>query len=131
MNRVSLGERELELLRFISEHAPISVGQVSEQWGEPRGLTRSTIQVMMERIHRKGYLTRHKEKDRRGYCYRPRVPESDVLRGIVARFIQKTLGGSVTPFVAYLSETKDVTPEEVAALRRLVEELDERQEEKP
>ena len=66
MHDPPLGERELELLRFISENAPLSVGQVAEQWGEPRGLTRSTVQVMMERIHRKGYLTKRKEKDQRG-----------------------------------------------------------------
>ena len=53
------------------------------------------------------------------------------MRGIVARFVEKTLGGSLTPFVAYLSEAKEVTPEELHALRQLVDELEERREEQP
>lgn len=131
MKRPPLGERELEVLRFISERAPVSVGEVTEQWGEPLGLTRSTVQVMMERLRQKGYLQRQKEPGRKGFAYRPHLPQTEVTRSLVAQFIERTLGGSLTPFVAYLSEAQGISADELAALRRLVEELEERQEEQP
>jgi len=131
MDRQPLGERELEVLRYISERAPVSVGEVSEQWGEPLGLTRSTVQVMMERLRQKGYLVRRKEPERKGYAYRPRLPEGEVMRSLVQQFVERTLGGSLTPFVAYLSDVEGLSTEEVAALRRLVDTLEERQEDQP
>lgn len=128
MRRPPLGERELEILGWISERAPVSVGEVTEGWGEPLGLTRSTVQVMMERLRQKGYLERRKEAGRKGYAYRPPVPQGEVLRGIVAQFVEKTLGGSLTPFVTYLSEAKGLSEDELAALRQLVDQLDTREE---
>jgi predicted transcriptional regulator len=121
----------LEVLRFVSDRAPVSVGEVAEQWGEPLGLTRSTVQVMMERLREKGYLTRRMEPGRKGFAYRPRLPENEVLRTLVAQFVERTLGGSLTPFVAYLSDAEGLSSQEVAALRRVIDELEERQEEQP
>jgi hypothetical protein len=37
--------------------------------------------------------------------------------------VSRTLGGSVSPFVAYLSEDAEVTPDELAELEALVARL--------
>jgi len=121
MEQPSLGDQELDVLRFVAENAPISVGEVAERYGEPRGLARTTILTVMERLRRKGYLARR--KDGRAFRYTPRVAASDLMRGLVREFVEKTLGGSLSPFVAYLAEAKDLTEEEVEELRRLLDEL--------
>jgi predicted transcriptional regulator len=121
MEKPSLGDQELEVLRFVSEHAPISVGEVAQQFGEERGLARTTILTVMERLRKKGYLLRSKGRPAR---YSPHVPQTEVMRGVVGEFIRKTLGGSLSPFVAYLQEAKDVSDAELAELRQMVEELE-------
>jgi predicted transcriptional regulator len=128
MDRPPLGAQELELLRFVAEHAPLSVGEAAEQFGEPRGLARTTILTMMERLRKKGYLIRQKDQAR-AFQYRPRVPQAEVMRGVVREFVEKTLGGSLSPFVAYLSEARDLPEEELAELRRLVDTLESQQKE--
>jgi predicted transcriptional regulator len=120
MEKPSLGDQELEVLRFVAEHAPISVGEVAQQFGVPRGLARTTILTVMERLRRKGYLARSKERPAR---YSPRLSQNEVLRGLVRQFVEKTLAGSLSPFVAYLAEAREVTEEELTALRRLVDDL--------
>src|SRR5258707_353303 len=55
MRKASLGEQELELLRYVTEHAPVTVAEVMEGYGKQTGLARSTIKTMMERLHKKGY----------------------------------------------------------------------------
>src|SRR5438067_1105080 len=122
MEQPSLGDQELEVLRYVAEHAPISVGEVAERFGGPRGLARTTILTMMERLRKKGYLTR--SKGERPFRYTPRTPQAQVLQGLVREFVEKTLGGSLSPFVAYLAEAKDLSPDELAELRRLVELLE-------
>jgi predicted transcriptional regulator len=125
MERQPLGAQELEMLRYVAEHAPVTVGEAAERYGAPRGLARTTILTMMERLRKKGYLVRKKRRER-VFEYAPRVPQAEVMRGLVRDFVEKTLAGSLSPFVAYLAEAKDLSEEELAELRRLVEEMEAR-----
>jgi len=120
-----LGDQELELLRFITEHAPITVREAVESYGEDRGLARTTILTMMERLRAKGYLTRSEQGAANEYS--PRLSRSELMRGVVRGFVEKTLGGTLSPFVAYLTENAAVSPEELEDLKRLVDELESRE----
>jgi predicted transcriptional regulator len=129
MENPSLGEQELEVLRFIADRAPVSAREVAEQFAEARGLARTTVLTVMERLRKKGYLTR---KRRQGvFHYSPRVPQSDVLQGLVRQFVEKTLAGSVSPIVAYLARSRQLTEEELRELQKLVDELRRDREEEP
>lgn len=46
------------------------------------------------------------------------------MRHLVQDFVQETLGGSLSPFVAYLAESKNLTKEEFAELRQFVQEME-------
>lgn len=120
-----VGQQELALLRWISEHGEVSVGEAAASYGEPRGLARSTVLTMMERLRAKRRLRRH----RRGgvYLYGPTEAPETVMRGLVRDFVEKTLDGSVTPFVAYLTEKGELSEEELAELNELVAKLQSRQ----
>ncbi len=117
-----LGTQELELLRYVADHAPISVRDVAVQYGEPRGLARTTILTVMERLRKKNYLTRR--KDGGSFQYSPAQSKPLLLQTLVGDFVEKTLGGSLSPFVAYLADAPDVSDDELAALRRLVEQME-------
>lgn len=123
----SIGDQELALLRHVAEQGPSTVGQVAEGFGAPRGLARSTVLTMMERLRQKGHL--HRRQVEGVYHYVSPVPAHEVLRGAVSAFVERTLAGSVSPFVAYLAENADVTEEELAELEELVGRLRARKEE--
>lgn len=121
MERPSLGDQELAVLRFIAEHAPVPGREVVEKFAGEQELARTTVLTKIERLRKKGYLTR---KRRNGiFYYSPGVPQAEVLRGVVGDFIEKTLGGSVSPVVAYLMDTRRLSSEELASLERLAAEL--------
>jgi predicted transcriptional regulator len=128
MARLPVGEQELRILKDLVEHGPGSVGELQARYGEPRGLARSTVLTMMERLRRKGYLTRRREDG--VFRYHPRGGEQ-VLSGLVGRFVERALGGSVSPFVAYLSEREAISDAELRELEGLVERLRSRRREKP
>ena len=118
MTSKSIGDQELALLTWVAEQGPATVGQAAEGFGAPRGLARSTVLTMMERLRAKGYLDREEV----GGVFRYGATESpgSVLRGAVESFVEKTLAGDVAPFVAYLTEKAAVTDAELAELERLV-----------
>ena len=115
------GEQELALLTWIAEHPAITVGEVAEQYGTARDLARSTVLTMMERLRRKGHLARRRVDG--VYRYTAGAAPDTLLKDAVGTFVERTLGGSVSPFVAYLTESAELTPEDVAELQQLVERL--------
>jgi predicted transcriptional regulator len=129
MTQPPLGDQELAIWRFIAEHAPVTAREVAEQFVEDHGLARTTVLTVIERLRKKGYLKRSR---RQGvYEYSPQQPPGEVVQGLVRQFVEKTLAGSVSPLVAYLTRTRRLSSEELAELERLVEELRAAQKEEP
>jgi predicted transcriptional regulator len=121
MRNARLGDQELALLTFVAGQAGLTVGEVADQFGTPRGLARSTVLTMMERLRQKRRLTRRRVDG--VYRYLSPTSRGEVLRDVVQTFVEKTLGGSVSPFVAYLTESADLSEQEIADLQRVVSEL--------
>lgn len=124
MPRPSVGDRELDLLRYVAEHGPVSVGRASEEFGAARDLARSTVLTMMERLRAKGLVSRRRVDG--VYRYTSPTGPREVLRGAVESFVETTLGGSLSPVVAYLADAADaaeVGADELAELEELVERL--------
>ena len=106
-----------------------SVGEAADEYGAAQELARSTVQTMLERMHEKGYLRRNRTQG--VYRYSAAQPAGELLRSLVSSFVDGPLGGSLSPFVAYLVEKGEVSAEERAALEQLVERLEAKKEEEP
>ena len=116
-----IGDQELALLKDLDAHGAATVAEVVERFGQPRGLARSTVLTMMERLRKKGHLTRRQVGG--VYRYAPRTAPGDAVQHAVAAFVDRTLGGSVTPFVTFLAEAHQVSDSELAELEELVARL--------
>jgi len=101
--KAPFGSTEIEVLRYIGDHHPISVGEAAEYFAQTTGQARTTILTIMDNLRRKGHLTRRKMRG--VYRYSPKVAKHVFLQGLVKDFVDKSLGGSVSPFVAFLSES--------------------------
>lgn len=117
----TIGDQELALLRFVSEQQSSTVGEAAERFGQPRSLARSTVLTMMERLRRKGHLTRKLVDGL--YRYSPKTAPGTAVRQAVQRFVDRTLGGSVSPFVSFLAEREQLSDEDLAELEALLARL--------
>jgi predicted transcriptional regulator len=117
----SVGDQELALLTDLDTNGAATVAEVVERFGQPRGLARSTVLTMMERLRKKGHLTRRQVDG--VYRYEPKTDPGDAVQHAVAAFVDRTLGGSVTPFVTFLAEKHAVSDAELAELEELVARL--------
>ena len=128
MRNKTIGDQELALLQYIAEHGDASVGEVAAAFGESRGLVRSTVLTMMERLRAKAYLQR-KQVDGGVFRYSTTARQDDVVRNAVGSFVEKTLQGSVSPFVAWMSQRTEVSDNELAELEALVATLQSKRKE--
>lgn len=121
MPPATVGDQELALLRHVADRGGATVGEVVEQFGATNGLARSTVITMMDRLRKKGFLTRRLADG--VYRYQARASSQEITKGAIRRFVDRSLGGSVAPFVAYLSESARLTDAEVKELEAVVARL--------
>ena len=117
-----IGQGELEVLQYIHDHHPATVRQVAQHFAQSKGHVRTTVLNVMERLRKKGFLVRKKAGG--SYRYSPKERKADFFHSMVDQFVQRALGGSVTPFVAYLVREALLSKEEIQELKRLVAELE-------
>jgi predicted transcriptional regulator len=129
MKPKTIGDQELALLQYLAERGGATVGEAAEEFAAPRGLARSTVLTMMERLRAKGRLDRRQVGGI--YQYSSPAAAGEVMRDVVKSFVEKTLGGSVSPFVTYLTEEARVSDEELAELEELVAKLQSQRKEEP
>ena len=121
----NLGELELVVLKTIWEHQPCTVKQIAKILGKRRGCAKTTVLTVMQRLHAKNYLKRRKVGGL--YQYSPTEERGKVISKLIGRFLDKVLDGSPAPFVAYLLETEDLSPKQIAALRKIAQELEKKE----
>ena len=57
-------QRKSRYFAFVGDHHPISVGEVAEHFANTTGQARTTVLTTMERLRRKGHLSRKRRQGR-------------------------------------------------------------------
>lgn len=126
-SRPTIGQVELQILGHIADQHPASVREVAMHVASTTGQARTTVLTVMERLRQKGYLKRKKVGG--VYRYWPTVAKAQLLQTLVGDFVENMLGGSVSPFVAYLMQSHRLTNAQLRELRRLAHALQEEAQE--
>ena len=109
---------ELEIMHVLWEEGPANVQSVQQKL--KRSLAYTTVQTMLNILHRKGKVKRTLKE--RAYFHTPVVSRSHVTRQHIGDIIDRLFGGSAESLVMSLVETKHLTPEKLARLQELLEE---------
>ena len=113
---------ELEILRILWERGRSTVRDVHERLGARKGTAFNTTLKLMQIMHGKGIVAR--DDSRRPHVYRPAVPQQRMQQHLAADFLERAFGGSARRLVAALTAA-DIPDEELEAIRRLLDELEE------
>lgn len=122
--KIKIGAAEFEILDFVAGHEETTVREVADHFAALRGWARTTVLKTMDRLRAKGLLSRE-EKDG-VFRYRSSQPKQELQSLLIARFVRDTLGGSMSPFVAYLHGQAEISDSELESLKQLVAELEAR-----
>lgn len=126
MSKQSIGDQELEVLQHVSDNAPVTVRDVTENYGKSHGLARTTILTVMERLRNKNYIRR--EMVNGVYRYMPCIPKCELLKDLVREFAERVLGGSNQALVAYLAQDANLSEEDLNKLQNIVDQQKARDE---
>jgi predicted transcriptional regulator len=120
-----LGELETSVMELLWREAGLTVNQVEERLQRRRQIAHTTVLTTLDRMHRKGYLTR--EKKGKAFVYAPRYTRDEFDRGLAQEVLGALLGGLGEPV---LSTFIELVGEDEAKLERLEELIRRKREEK-
>ena len=109
---------ELQIMNVLWETGPANV-QIVQANLKGRELAYTTVQTMLNVLHRKGKVKRLL-KDRT-YIYRPVLSRQKAVSQAVGEMLDRFFGGSADGLVLNLVETRHLTPEKLARIQEMIE----------
>ncbi len=114
-----LGELERALMDRLWTDGPADAKALHRTIGRPRRITLNTVQSTVERLFRKGFLSR--EKVSHAYVYAPRLTREEFGAQVMHGIVRDLLGGTLEPVLAaFVDLTARTGEDELARLERLV-----------
>jgi len=98
------------------ETGPANVQTIQQRL--PRELAYTTVQTMLNILHRKGKVRRSLK--RRAYFYKAVVSRQQVVSHTISGLVDRLFGGSAENLVMSLLETKHLTPQKLAKLNEAI-----------
>ena len=115
---------ELEILRALWQNGPSTVRQVHATLSRSRDVGYTTVLKLLQIMTEKGLVVR--DESQRSHVYRPRFSQEQTQRQLVTDLMSKAFDGSMDKLVMQALSIKDVSPDELAEIRGLLDELSER-----
>ena len=110
---------ELEIMNVLWGAGPANVQSVQARL-QSRNLAYTTVQTMLNVLHRKGKVKRVL-KDR-AYIYRAVLSRPRAVRQAVGEILERFFGGSADSLVLNLIESRQLTPARLAKIQKMLEE---------
>ena len=117
-----LTELQIALLRLLWDRGELTVGQIWELLYPERKLAQTTVATIVARLQRRGILARRSQD--RQFVYRPLVSEADVQHSMVSELTEQLFDGDPTALVSHLLSAGDMTPGDLARVRKMLEGVD-------
>lgn len=112
-----LFDSEAKVMDIIWDKNPISAKQISLIAADTIGWNKNTTYTVIKKLEAKGFIERRDP----GFICIPLVSKSSMQKLETESFLKKMFGGSKKAFFSALLEDEDLTEEDIAQLRELIE----------
>ena len=119
---MTISESEAVVMEVLWGEHPLAAEDVvarlatRSDWAEP------TIKTLLNRLLKKGAV--RADRDGRRYLYSPVLDREAWVSRQSQGVVDRLFGGRVAPLVAHFSERGKLSQDDIDALRRLIEEID-------
>ncbi|MGE3822218.1 MAG: BlaI/MecI/CopY family transcriptional regulator [Isosphaeraceae bacterium] len=121
--RPGLSEAEREVLRALWEHGPATVRQVLGVLGDRgRNWAYTTVSTLLQRLLAKGYARGEAAPTGTAHVFRATVSRDELLERRLQDTADELCDGSAVPLVLALVQGNHFSAEDLARLRRLIDE---------
>jgi BlaI family transcriptional regulator, penicillinase repressor len=115
-------DAELAILRVLWNRGPSTVRQVHDLIIDEQPIGYTTVLKLMQIMTEKGLVVR--DERQRAHIYRTRLTEQKTQRQLLADLLDRAFEGSAPKLVMQALTTKKASPDELAAIRQLLDRLE-------
>lgn len=120
---MQVSEAESVVMQVLWEAGgPLAAEEVVAALADSQAWQEATIKTLLNRLLKKGAIAARREGRR--YLYSPVLQREAWLLGESEGLLGRLFGGRVAPLVAHFSQHRKLDPADIAALRKLLEEID-------
>jgi predicted transcriptional regulator len=116
---MKLGKIQLEIMKVIWDQGEVTARQISEALSQKEVVTHSTVQTLLRKLEVKGAVEH--VSDGRTFLYRALIHQSSVAESSTRELLTRVFHGSVYSLVAHLIKYEAVSPDELKAMRELID----------
>jgi BlaI family penicillinase repressor len=116
---LKLGKVQLEIMKVLWERGEVTARHITEVLSKNEEIAHSTVQTLLRKLEAKGAIEH--VNDGRTFLYRALVRQSSVTESTTRDLLTRVFHGSVYSLVAHLIKHEEVSPEELKALRELID----------
>jgi BlaI family penicillinase repressor len=113
---------ELEILRVLWDRGPSTVREVQEWLSRDKPTGYTTVLKLLQIMTEKGLTQR--EETARAHVYEAKIPQGQTQRLLVRDLVDRAFGGSASQLVMQALSARRSTPEELARIRRMLDEME-------
>ena len=114
-----LTDLQISLMRVLWSRGEASVTEICEALRPQRGLAQTTVATVLSRLEKRGVVA-HRTQARQ-FVYHATVSAAEVRRSMVEELTERLFHGDVTELVNHLLTAREISPGDLARVRRLVE----------
>lgn len=122
-HRISAAESEV--MKVLWAESPKAAEDILAVLAKDHGWAEGTVKALLNRLLKKGAIAA--DKDGRRFLYRPLIGRDDYVDTESQGLLDRLFDGRLAPLVSHFSKREKLAPEDIAALRRLLETLDDGQ----
>lgn len=116
-----ISEAEHAVMEALWQRSPQTAVEVCDVVCQERGWSMPTVKTLLSRLVQKGALAT--EPDGRRFLYTPLIARSAYVGGESRRLVDRLFGGRAAPLLAHLANAEALTPEDIAEIERLLQEM--------
>lgn len=113
---------ELEILDVLWQKGNATVRDVHDEINARRPTVYTTVLKLMQIMLEKGLVRR--DSQGKAHIYRPTQSRQQTQKRLVSELLDKAFRGSALKLVQHVLETKPASPEELAEIRRMINEAE-------
>jgi predicted transcriptional regulator len=113
------------IMEALWRRSPLSAEDIVADVGPEQNWSDKTVKTLLNRLLTKQAITATPEGRR--YLYAPAIERADYVQEESRGLIDRLFDGRLAPLVSHFAETKQLTADDIAELKRLIRELEDGQ----
>jgi BlaI family transcriptional regulator, penicillinase repressor len=119
---VGISAAESVIMEALWKQSPMTAEEIAGLVADDQEWTEATVRTLINRLLKKKAIAA--KKDGRRYLYRPVMKRADWVHAESQGLLDRMFDGRLAPLVTHFSQRKKLSAQDIADLKRLVNELD-------